>query len=56
MDDLPDEKERADWLGEELQELMKDEKKREQMKEACKSVARLDAASTIAEKLLSIAP
>jgi len=54
VDDLPDEKERQEWLWEELEELMKDEKKREKMKQACKSIARLDASMKIAEGLLRI--
>ena len=54
VDDLPDEKERPGWLWEELEELMKDEKKREEMRQACKSIARLDAGLQIAEGLLNI--
>ena len=54
VDDLPDEKERPGWLWEELEELMKDEKKREEMRQACKSIARLDAGLQIAEGLLKI--
>ena len=55
VDDLPDEKERQGWLWEELEELMKDEKKLEEMRQACKSIARLDASLKIAEKLVKIA-
>ncbi len=54
VDDLPDEKEGPGWLAEKLEELMKDEKKREEMRQACKSVARLDAGLKIAEGLLKI--
>jgi UDP-N-acetylglucosamine--N-acetylmuramyl-(pentapeptide) pyrophosphoryl-undecaprenol N-acetylglucosamine transferase len=54
VDDLPDEKERQGWLWEELEELMKDEKKLEEMSQACKSIARLDASLKIAERLLKI--
>jgi UDP-N-acetylglucosamine--N-acetylmuramyl-(pentapeptide) pyrophosphoryl-undecaprenol N-acetylglucosamine transferase len=54
VDDLPDEKERSEWLAEELEELMKDEKKRRQMAKACKRIANLEADLKIAEKLLNI--
>jgi len=54
VDDLPDEKERPERLWEKLGELMKDEKKREEMRQACKSIARLDAGLKIAEKLIEI--
>ncbi len=52
VDDLPEEKERQGWLWEELEQLMKDEKKLEEMRGSCKSIARLDASSKIAEKLI----
>ncbi|GAG10182.1 unnamed protein product, partial [marine sediment metagenome] len=52
VDDLPNEKERQGWLWEELEELMKNEKKREEMRQVCKSIARLDASTKIAEKLV----
>jgi len=55
VDDLPDEKKGSEWLWEELEELMKNEKKLEEMRQACKSIARLDASLKIAEKLLKIA-
>ena len=54
VDDLPDEQERQGWLWEELEELMKDETKLREMRQACKSIARLDAALKITEKLLKI--
>ncbi len=54
VDDLPDAEDRAQWLWEELQELMKDPNKRRQMKEACSGVAKKDTASKIAEKLLKM--
>ena len=54
VDDLPDEKEWPVWLWEELEELMKDEKKLEEMRQACKSIARLDASLKIVERLLKI--
>ena len=53
-DDLPDEKDRAEWLWEELEELMKDKKKRQEMKRNCQAVANKDASLKIAEKLLEI--
>ena len=55
VDDLPDEKTRAEWLWEELKDLMEDEQKRQQMAAACKSIAMLDASYKIAKKLLTIA-
>ena len=54
VDDLPDAKERAEWLWEELEGLMKDEKKREEMKRNCDAIANKEAASTIVEKLVKI--
>jgi len=54
VDDLPDEKGRAEWLWEELEELMKDKAKRDQMAEACRTVGRPDAALKIAEKLIAM--
>jgi len=55
VDDLPDEKDRAEWLWEELEGLMKDQEKRQQMAEACRAIAKLDADLRIAEKLLKMA-
>ena len=52
VDDLPDEKERSDWLAEELEGLMKDEVRLKQMRKNCEAVAKKDAAFIIAEKLL----
>lgn len=54
VDDLPDAEDRAEWLWQELQALMKDDKKREQMKNNCRTIARKDAASAMAHKLLEI--
>ena len=54
VDDLPDEKDRAEWLAEELEELMKDEKKRQEMKRNCQVIAKNDAGLKIAEKLIEI--
>jgi UDP-N-acetylglucosamine--N-acetylmuramyl-(pentapeptide) pyrophosphoryl-undecaprenol N-acetylglucosamine transferase len=55
VDDLPDEKDRAEWLWEELEALMKDQKKRQEMMEACRAIARPEADLRIAEKLVAIA-
>jgi UDP-N-acetylglucosamine--N-acetylmuramyl-(pentapeptide) pyrophosphoryl-undecaprenol N-acetylglucosamine transferase len=52
VDDLPESNERAEWLWEELEGLMNDEKKRREMKENCAEVANGNAASRIAERLL----
>jgi UDP-N-acetylglucosamine--N-acetylmuramyl-(pentapeptide) pyrophosphoryl-undecaprenol N-acetylglucosamine transferase len=52
VDDLPNATDRAEWLWEELQELMKNEKQRKEMAKACKAIARLDASYKIAEKLV----
>ena len=55
VDDLPDEEDRAQWLWEELTELMNDHKKRSRMAEACRAIADADAALKIAERLLAMA-
>jgi UDP-N-acetylglucosamine--N-acetylmuramyl-(pentapeptide) pyrophosphoryl-undecaprenol N-acetylglucosamine transferase len=52
VDDLPQRKDTAQGLWSELEELMKDEEKRQQMKGNCAAVAKKDAAPKIAEKLL----
>jgi len=54
VDDLSDAKDRAEWLWEELQALMKDDKQRQEMTNACRAIATLDAANKIAEKLIKI--
>ncbi len=54
VDDLPDEKDRAEWLWEELEELMKDEKKRQEMKRSCEAIAKKDAGLKVAEKLVEM--
>jgi UDP-N-acetylglucosamine--N-acetylmuramyl-(pentapeptide) pyrophosphoryl-undecaprenol N-acetylglucosamine transferase len=54
VDDVPDETDRAEWLWEELEELMRDDRIRLEMKKACTEIARKDAALKIAEKLLSL--
>ncbi len=52
VDDVPDENDRAEWLWEELEQLMRDDIKRQEMADACRTIAKLDAASKIAEELL----
>ncbi len=52
VDDIGDEKDRQEWLWEELEPLLKDAKKRLQMKNACKLVGHGNAAKTIAEAVL----
>lgn len=54
VDDLPDEQDRAEWLWEELEELMKDDQKRSEMRANCKTVAKVDAAAVIARRLLGV--
>ncbi len=54
VDDLPDEKDRREWLAEELEELVKNNEKLAEMKKNCKTVANKNAANIIAEKLLKI--
>ena len=54
VDDLPDEKDRAEWLWEELEELMKDEKKRQEMNRSCEAIAKKEAGLKVAEKLVEI--
>jgi UDP-N-acetylglucosamine--N-acetylmuramyl-(pentapeptide) pyrophosphoryl-undecaprenol N-acetylglucosamine transferase len=55
VDDVPDEKDRTEWLWEELEELMKDDEKRRRMAKACRIVARPEANIKIAERLLEMA-
>ncbi len=52
VDDVGDDKDRCEWLWEELEPLLKDETARRQMKDACKAVARKNAAKIIAEAVL----
>ena len=54
VDDLPDVTDRMEWLWEELEELMKDDEKRREMKKACEAIANKDAAAQIAKKLMEI--
>ena len=55
VDDLPDEEDRAQWLWEELEPLMKDDRARKEMSEACRSIAGSDAELKIARKLVDMA-
>jgi UDP-N-acetylglucosamine--N-acetylmuramyl-(pentapeptide) pyrophosphoryl-undecaprenol N-acetylglucosamine transferase len=55
VDDLPDAEDRTQWLWEELEDLMKDEGKRQAMAQACKAIANPDADLKIAEGLLTMA-
>jgi UDP-N-acetylglucosamine--N-acetylmuramyl-(pentapeptide) pyrophosphoryl-undecaprenol N-acetylglucosamine transferase len=54
VDDLPDSAERGQWLWEELELLLKDDNKREEMEKNCEAIANTKAASKIAERLLKI--
>ena len=54
VDDLPDAAERGQWLWEELELLLKDDNKREEMEKNCEAIANTKAASKIAERLLKI--
>jgi UDP-N-acetylglucosamine--N-acetylmuramyl-(pentapeptide) pyrophosphoryl-undecaprenol N-acetylglucosamine transferase len=54
VDDLPDEKDRSEWLWDELEELMKDRKTRLRMAEGCRMVANPDADRKIAGQLLKM--
>ena len=54
VDDLPDEKERREWLWEELEALLKDCDRRAGMSRACELVAGKGAAEKIAKKLLGL--
>jgi len=55
VDDLPDEKDRAEWLWEELAGLMKDDDKRQMMAQACRRIRKPQADMKIAEKLVQLA-
>ena len=52
VDDLPQREETAEWLWEELEQLMKDDSKRRRMASNCKAIATKDAAYKIAEELV----
>jgi len=51
VDDLPDAKDCAEWLWEELEPLLKDDQKRRQMKESCARIADKKAAEKIAHAI-----
>jgi len=53
VDDLPDPADRAEWLWEQLQELMSDADERSEMARACAALARPHAAEEIAKSLLA---
>ena len=55
VDDLPDVKERARLLWEKLEQLLKDDERRQQMVKGCEVIARKEAACKIAEKLVKTA-
>lgn len=55
VDDVADVQDRTEWLWEELHGLMEDDETRREMSEACKLVARPNAATDIAIRLLDIA-
>ena len=50
-EDLPDATDRAERLWRQLEELMKNDNKRQEMKQNCRKIARPDAALKIAERL-----
>ncbi|MBN2456563.1 MAG: undecaprenyldiphospho-muramoylpentapeptide beta-N-acetylglucosaminyltransferase [Sedimentisphaerales bacterium] len=52
VDDVPDSKERAEWLWEELEELMRNDKKRKEMAENYAKIGHRDAAARITTRLL----
>ncbi len=55
VDDVSNVHDRTEWLAEELQTLMKDDLTRQEMSEACKLVAKPNAAEAIATRLLELA-
>lgn len=55
VDDVADAEDRAGWLWDELEPLLRDEGARRKMAEACKRVAKPNAAADIAERLLALA-
>ncbi len=54
VDDVPDLRDRSEWLWEELEDLMTRDEKRREMSAACQKVARPGAAAQIAERLLAM--
>ncbi|MBN2019828.1 MAG: UDP-N-acetylglucosamine--N-acetylmuramyl-(pentapeptide) pyrophosphoryl-undecaprenol N-acetylglucosamine transferase [Sedimentisphaerales bacterium] len=53
VDDVGDDKDRREWLWDELEPLLRDDKSRLQMKQACKSLGNQNAADKIARTLLA---
>jgi UDP-N-acetylglucosamine--N-acetylmuramyl-(pentapeptide) pyrophosphoryl-undecaprenol N-acetylglucosamine transferase len=53
VDDVGDDKDRREWLWEELEPILKDDKIRREMREGCKLVGKKDSAKKIAEALLA---
>jgi len=51
VDDLPDLTDRAEWLWEELEQLMNSEEKRQEMRHRCRQIVNSEAASKIAKVL-----
>jgi len=54
VDDLPDAGDRAGWLWEQLQQLMRGDDEREKMRRNCRAIAGTNAAGEIAEALLEM--
>lgn len=54
VDDLPDEKDRRQWLWQELSELLENNNKLKAMSQNCKKIATPNAAGTIADKILDM--
>ncbi len=54
VDDVADAEDRAGWLWDELEPLLRDDGARCEMAEACRQVAKPNAASDIAERLLAL--
>ena len=54
VDDLQDEKDRAEWLWEELEELMREQEKLREMKSNCRAIVNKQAGYKVAEKLIKI--
>ncbi len=55
VDDVADAEDRTEWLWEELEPLLKNDQARREMAEACRKVARPNAAAEIAQRLLAMA-
>ena len=55
VDDLPDKQDFSEWLWEELEDLMSDSEKRKQMAKSAQIIAKPNASTEIAKKLIQIA-